>query len=124
VAPGSSRRPGAFDEAEFARFESFGVSCGQPPELGWRIAEIERYLDANQARNRAEGRGGGFIERHILMEGELPTLLLLLGKGEGQERHMAAAEVHALYRDQVLPARIEARIQGRSVGVVTKHPTP
>lgn len=106
---------GAFDEAEFARFEGFAVPCGDPPEPGWRRAEIERYLDANQARNRAEGRASGFVERHILMAGELPTLLLLLGSGDGDARYMTAAEVRALYRDQVLPARITARIAGRRV---------
>lgn len=107
---------GSFNEAELQRFEGFGALCGQPPVPGWRMAEIERYLDANQARNRAEGRGGGFVERHVLMEGELPTLLLLLGQGEGAERYLPASVVRALYQDQKLPPAIEERIHGLTVG--------
>ena len=102
---------GEFDEVEFQRFESFGALYGDPPELGWRLPDIERYMDANQARNRAEGRDSGFVERHVLMEAELPTLLLLLAKGEDDGRYMAADEVRALYRDSVFPERVEARIR-------------
>lgn len=102
---------GEFDAAEMERFETFGRPCpkadGSGTELGWRLRELEAYLDANQARG-----GGGFIERRVLMQGELPQLLELMGLGEGDARHLLASEVKALYRDQVLPERIEQRIAG------------
>lgn len=49
------------------------------------------------------------------MQGELPQLLILMGQGEGEARHLVASEVTALYRDQVLPERIEQRIAGMRV---------
>jgi hypothetical protein len=105
---------GEFDAAEMERFESFGrpypTSDGSGTEIGWGLAELKRYLDANQSRG-----GGGFIERHVLMEGELPKLLQLMGLGEGEERHLLATEVRALYRDQKLPERIERRIAGLAI---------
>jgi hypothetical protein len=109
---------GEFDPAEMERFESFGRAYpkadGSGTELGWGLGELKSYLDANQARG-----GGSFIERHVLMEGELPQLLQLMGQGEGKDHHLSATEVRTLYRDQKLPERIEQRIAGLQV----KDPT-
>lgn len=105
---------GSFDEAEFERFVSFGRLIGNQMVLGWYQADIERYLDANEARNRAEGRGGLFDR--TLMEGELPSLLLLLGEGEGASRYLCASVVRALYQNEQLPLAIKARIKGLAIG--------
>jgi hypothetical protein len=105
---------GEFDAAEMERFETFGRQYpradGSGSELGWRLGDLTAYLDANQAR-----AGAGFIARRVLMQAELPQLLNLMGQGEGEERHLLASEVKALYRDQVLPERIEQRIAGRRI---------
>lgn len=105
---------GAFEAAEMERFEGFGRPYpsgeGNGIELGWGRRELQTYLDANQERG-----GGGFVQRRVLMQGELPQLLDLMGRGEGQERHLVASEVKALYRDQVLPERIEQRIAGMHI---------
>jgi hypothetical protein len=105
---------GEFDAAEMERFESFGRAYpkadGSGTELGWGLSELKKYLDANQVRG-----GGRFIQRHVLMEGELPQLLQLMGQCEGEDRHLSATEVKALYRDQKLPERIEQRIAGLQI---------
>lgn len=99
---------GAFDPAEFARFESFArayPSVGGGEELGWGPAELAAYLDANNARG-----GGGWIRRHVIMQGEWPPLLRILGQGTGADLHMSATEVRELFEQERLPARVEARM--------------
>jgi hypothetical protein len=104
---------GAFDLAEFQRFESFGRQHPRPDagtELGWGMRELDAYLDANQARGH-----GSWYERHVLMQNELPLLLRLMGRGEGDARYLSATEVRAFYESAVLPARIEKRIEGLQI---------
>ena len=102
---------GTFDPAELARFESFArpyPGQGGGSEPGWGLPELRAYLDAN-----AERGGGGWYQRHVLMEAELPILLQLMGRGEGAARHLTPADVLALYRDERLPERLLARLDAR-----------
>ena len=46
----------------------------------------------------------------ILMKGEWPVLLDILGKGEGDERYLSVAEVRTLFVERRLPDRIVARL--------------
>ena len=49
----------------------------------------------------------------ILMKGEWPVLLKILGKGEGEERYLSVAEVRTLFVERRLPERITARLPKR-----------
>jgi len=106
---------GEFDPAELVRFETFAkpypTADGAATELGWGLPELRAYLDANQKRG-----GGGWYQRRVLMEAELPVLLRLMGRGRGRSRHLVPAEVLALYRDEQLPERVLERVRGRSAG--------
>jgi hypothetical protein len=46
----------------------------------------------------------------LLMKGEWPVLLKILGKGEGDERYLSVAEVRTLFVEKRLPERITARL--------------
>jgi hypothetical protein len=46
----------------------------------------------------------------MLMKGEWPVLLKILGKGEGEERYLSVAEVRTLFVERRLPDRITARL--------------
>ncbi len=44
----------------------------------------------------------------MLMKGEWPVLLKILGKGEGEERYLSVDEVRTLFVEKRLPERITA----------------
>ncbi len=46
----------------------------------------------------------------ILMKGEWPVLLNILGKGDGDDRYLSVAEVRTLFVERRFPARIIARL--------------
>jgi hypothetical protein len=46
----------------------------------------------------------------MLMKGEWPVLLNILGKGEGEARYLSVAEVRTLFVERKLPDRITARL--------------
>ena len=46
----------------------------------------------------------------MLMKGEWPVLLKILGKGEGEERYLSVAEVRTLFVERRLPERITKRL--------------
>jgi hypothetical protein len=46
----------------------------------------------------------------MLMKGEWPILLKILGKGEGSERYLSVDEVRMLFVERRLPERITARL--------------
>lgn len=102
---------GQFDPKEFERFESFGRQFprtdGNGTELGWGAAELTKFMDANQQR-----AGAGWFARKVLMEGELPVVLGVMGVGEGADHHLRATEMRDLYEKHRLPERIERRIAG------------
>ena len=47
----------------------------------------------------------------IMMKGEWPVLLDILGKGEGDARYLSVAEVRTLFVERRFPDRIVARLQ-------------
>ena len=46
----------------------------------------------------------------MLMKGEWPVLLDILGKGEGEARYLSVAEVRTLFVERRFPDRITARL--------------
>lgn len=101
---------GQVDEAEIARLAEFGTDCTDPgggTERGLRSPEITNYMNANFARAMGSRRP---IDR-LLMNGEWPVLLNILGKGEGDERYLSVAEVRTLFVERLLPGRIASRLQ-------------
>lgn len=110
-------------EAELERLAEFGKDRPDPAggvERGLTGEEITAYMDANFARAKGSRR---WIDR-LLMKGEWPVLLDIMGKGEGAGRYLSVAEVRALFVDTRLPARIAARLSAlparQGAGVVRK----
>jgi hypothetical protein len=97
------------NEAELARFAEFGKD--QPTldggtEGGLTLQDITTYMDANFERAKGSRRA---IDR-LLMNGEWPVLLDIMGKGEGSERYLSVAEVRTLIVERRLPDRIARRL--------------
>jgi hypothetical protein len=63
-------------------------------------------MDANFERAKATRRR---VDR-LLMNGEWPVLLNIIGKGEGESRYLSVPEVRTLFVERRLPARIAARL--------------
>ncbi|HEY8336344.1 MAG TPA: di-heme-cytochrome C peroxidase [Tardiphaga sp.] len=110
-------------EAELERLAEFGKDRPDPAggvERGLTAEEITAYMDANFARAKGSRR---LIDR-LLMKGEWPVLLDIMGKGEGAGRYLSVAEVRTLFVDTRLPARIAARLSAlparQGAGVVRK----
>jgi hypothetical protein len=100
------------NEAEIARLAEFGKDRQDPAggtERGLTAAEITTYMNANFARAKGKRR---WYDR-ILMIGEWPVLLKIMGKGEGKERYLSVAEVRTLFVDRRLPERIVARLKAQ-----------
>jgi hypothetical protein len=98
------------NEAEIARLAEFGKDRQDPAggtERGLTAGEITKYMDANFARAKGKRR---WYDR-ILMMGEWPVLLKIMGKGEGEARYLSVAEVRTLFVDRRLPERIVARLK-------------
>jgi hypothetical protein len=68
--------------------------------------EIDTFMKANLKRDGDAARW----YYPLLMKGEWPVLLKILGKGEGDERYLSVAEVRTLFVDKRLPERITARL--------------
>jgi mono/diheme cytochrome c family protein len=97
------------NEAELARLAEFGKDQPNPAggfERGLTEQEITAYMDANFERAKGHRRR---IDRK-LMKGEWPVLLHIMGKGEGEERYLSAAEVRTLFVERRLPDRILGRL--------------
>ena len=98
------------NEAEIARLAEFGKDRQDPAggtERGLTADEITKYMDANFARAKGNRR---WYDR-ILMMGEWPVLLNIMGKGEGKARYLSVAEVRTLFVDRQLPERIVERLK-------------
>ena len=70
--------------------------------------EIETYMAANI--KRAEETNSGRWYYPILMKGEWPVLLNIMGKGEGDERYLSVAEVRTLFVERRFPDKNVARL--------------
>ena len=96
-------------ENEITRLAGFGKDRQDPSggtERGLTSGEITAYMNANFERARGSRRP---IDR-LLMNGEWPVLLNIMGKGEGESRYLSVAEVRTLFIDRRLPERIAARL--------------
>jgi hypothetical protein len=100
---------GQVDESEIARLGEFGSDYADDSggaERGLNSQQITTYINANFERAKVPRRA---IDR-LLMNGEWPVLLNILGKGEGNDRYLSVAEVRTLFVERKFPARIVARL--------------
>jgi hypothetical protein len=96
-------------EDEITRLASFGQDCKDPSggtERGLTAKEIDTYMAANLKRAGDAARW----YYPILMKGEWPVLLKIMGKGEGEARYLSVAEVKTLFVERRFPDRIVARL--------------
>jgi hypothetical protein len=96
-------------EDEIARLATFGKDRPDGAggtERGLNAKEIETYMTANMGRAGAAARW----YYPMLMKGEWPVLLKIMGKGEGDDRYLSVAEVRTLFVEKRFPARIVARL--------------
>ena len=96
-------------EDQIERLASFGKDCKDPAggiETGLTAKEIAAFMAANIERDGDAARW----YFPILMKGEWPVLLKILGKGEGEARYLSVAEVRTLFVERRLPERITARL--------------
>jgi hypothetical protein len=96
-------------ENEIDRLATFGQDRPDPSggsERGLTAQQITTYMDANFERAKATRRR---VDR-LLMNGEWPVLLNIIGKGEGGSRYLSVPEVRTLFVERRLPARITARL--------------
>jgi len=96
-------------EDEIDRLATFGKDRPDPDggvERGLNADEIRTYMAANLERAGREAR----FYYPLLMKGEWPVLLNILGKGDGDERYLSVAEVRTLFVERRFPDRIVARL--------------
>ena len=94
---------------EIDRLATFGKPCNDPAggtETGLTAPEIDAFMAANL--ERAGDAAHWYYP--MLMKGEWPVLLNILGKGEGEARYLSVAEVRNLFVERKLPDRITARL--------------
>ena len=96
-------------EDEIARLASFGRDYPDPcgaVERGLNASEIDTFMRANLERAKDIRRWYD----PILMRGEWPVLLRVMGKGEGKDRYLSVAEVSTLFNQRKFPDRIVRRL--------------
>ncbi|WP_213288885.1 hypothetical protein [Bradyrhizobium sp. sGM-13] len=96
-------------EDQIERLASFGKDCKDLAgaiEIGLTAQEIEAFMADNIKRDGDAARW----YYPILMKGEWPVLLKILGKGEGEARYLSVTEVRTLFVERRLPERITARL--------------
>ena len=102
---------GQVDESEIARLAEFGSDYAAPfgggTERGLNAQQITTYMNANFERAKGHRRA---IDR-LLMDGEWPVLLKIMGKGEDDSRYLSVAEVRTLFVDRLFPQRIVMRLK-------------
>jgi hypothetical protein len=106
----------AINETELARLAEFGKDRPDPSgavERGLTAPEIKAFMDANFARAKGHRR---WYDR-LLMQGEWPVLLDIMGKGDGDQRYLSVAEVRTLVVERRLPARIVERLKAQPAPV-------
>ena len=97
------------DESEITRLAGFGSDYADGSggtERGLNSQQITTYMNANFERAKGHRRP---IDR-LLMNGEWPVLLNILGQGDGNDRYLSVAEVRTLFVERKFPARIVARL--------------
>ncbi|UPJ51054.1 hypothetical protein IVB30_06750 [Bradyrhizobium sp. 200] len=102
-------------EDQIERLTSFGKDCKDPSggiERGLTAKEIDAFMADNIKR---DGDAAHWYYP-ILMKGEWPVLLKILGKGEGEARYLSVAEVRTLFVERRLPERITARLPKPAAG--------
>jgi hypothetical protein len=100
---------GQVDEEQIDRFASFGREYANPDggtERGLNAAEIKTFMAENLKRDGDKARW----TYPIMMQGEWPVLLDILGKGEGEARYLSVADVRTLFVDRKFPKRITDRL--------------
>jgi hypothetical protein len=100
---------GQVDLEQIDRFAGFGRDYANPDggtERGLNAAEIKTFMAENLKRDGDKARW----TYPIMMQGEWPVLLDILGKGEGENRYLSVAEVRTLFVDRRLPKRITDRL--------------
>jgi hypothetical protein len=100
---------GQMDESEIARLAEFGSDYADSSggtERGLNSQQITTYMNANFERAKGHRRA---IDR-LMMNAEFPVLFNIMGKGEGDNRHLSIAEVRTLFVERKFPARIVARL--------------
>jgi hypothetical protein len=111
---------GHVNEDEIARLASFGRNYTDPSggvEPGLDASEIETFMRDNLKRAGDAARW----YYPLLMKFEWPILLKIMGKGEGESRHLSVAEVRTLFTERKFPQRIEQRIITQPVITRTKR---
>jgi hypothetical protein len=104
-------------EGEIDRLATFGRDRPDGAggvERGLNAKEIETYMAANIKRAEETNSSRWFYP--ILMKGEWPILLKIMGKGEGDERYLSAAEVRTLFVERRFPDRVVARLPAPPIG--------
>lgn len=101
-------------EDEIARLATFGKDYVDPDggtERGLSAPDIKTFMAANFQRAKDE-HPSSYAIRHcyypLLMLGEWPVLLDIMGKGEGKDRYLSVAEVRTLFVERRFPERIVA----------------
>lgn len=79
-------------------------------ERGLNAQQINAFMKANLARNE-EGRRW---YHPMLMQGEWPVLLKIMGKGADDRRYLSVDEVRTLFKARVFPTRIVARLKAKT----------
>ena len=100
-------------EEQIERFAGFGREYANPDggtERGLNAKEIKTFMAENLKRDGDKARW----TYPIMMQGEWPVLLDILGKGEGEARYLSVADVRTLFVDRKLPKRITDRLPAPS----------
>jgi cytochrome c5 len=98
---------GEVDDSEIERLADFGSDYpAGGTERGLNSKQITKYMNANFARAKGHRR---WVDR-LLMNGEWPVLLDIMGRGDGDSRYLSVAEVRTLFVEQKFPERISARL--------------
>ncbi|MBR1251388.1 hypothetical protein JQ609_31280 [Bradyrhizobium sp. AUGA SZCCT0169] len=100
---------------QIERFASFGQKYRNPDggtEPGLNAKQIETFMADNLKRDGDKARW----TYPIMMKGEWPVLLDILGKGDGETRYLSVAEVRTLFVERRLPERITARLPKPQAG--------
>jgi hypothetical protein len=83
-------------------------------ERGLNAQQIEAFMKSNLARND----NGRRWYHPMLMQGEWPVLLKIMGKGAdkgaGDRRYLSVDEVHTLFKAREFPKRIVERLKAKT----------
>jgi hypothetical protein len=101
-------------EDEIARLATFGNDYPNPDggtERGLSASDVKTFMAANFQRAKDE-HPPSYAILHcyypLLMLGEWPVLLDIMGKGEGMDRYLSVDEVRILFVERRFPDRIVA----------------